>query len=521
MADENPTQPPRAISVAIAALGGQGGGVLANWLVDIAENEGYFAQSTSVPGVAQRTGATVYYVEFFPRTAAEKEGKAPVLALMPVPGDVDVTVASEWVEAGRSIMRGFVTKKRTTLIASTHREYAIDEKAAMGSGIVDPDRIREVALDNSKKLVAFDMQRTADENGTVISAVLLGAVAGSGALPFGRDAFEAAIKRGGIAVNTNLKAFDAGFRKAEMAARGEDPDTENETPAQTAARIAPSETAKQIVGRIGERFPDAVQDVVIEGAKRCVDYQDPAYAGLYLDRLQPILELDEAHGGDRAGWGLTRETARYLALWMTIEDIIRVADLKTRKSRFERTYEEVQASDDQIVYMTEYMHPRIKEVAETMPVPVGKFIMNTGWVQKAMAPFFQKGRHMQTSKLSGFFTLSMAAALRPIRRSTLRYHEEKERIEAWLARIADAAPHDYRLAVELAECQRLVKGYSDTFERGVRNFATIMDALDAYGRQPNAAAVVHQLREAALQDEHGLHLRKALDDLNLLPQAAE
>lgn len=51
-------------SVLIAALGGEGGGVLADWLVTCARNFGLSVQATSVPGVAQRTGATSYYVEW-------------------------------------------------------------------------------------------------------------------------------------------------------------------------------------------------------------------------------------------------------------------------------------------------------------------------------------------------------------------------------------------------------------------------------------------------------------------------
>jgi indolepyruvate ferredoxin oxidoreductase beta subunit len=47
-------------------MGGQGGGVLADWIVALAETEGWIAQSTSVPGVAQRTGATIYYIEMLP-----------------------------------------------------------------------------------------------------------------------------------------------------------------------------------------------------------------------------------------------------------------------------------------------------------------------------------------------------------------------------------------------------------------------------------------------------------------------
>src|ERR671927_313875 len=128
---------PRAIKIAILAMGGEGGGVLADWIVDLAEHGGYLAQTTSIPGVAQRTGATIYYIELFPKAAAQAAGKEPVLALMPVPGDVDVVLASELMEAGRAIQRGLVTPDRTTLIASTHRVYSIAEKTALGDGRVD------------------------------------------------------------------------------------------------------------------------------------------------------------------------------------------------------------------------------------------------------------------------------------------------------------------------------------------------------------------------------------------------
>jgi indolepyruvate ferredoxin oxidoreductase beta subunit len=87
-------------------MGGEGGGVLADWIVSLGEHNGHIAQTTSVPGVAQRTGATIYYVELFPRVAANAAGAAPVLALMPLTGDVDVVLASELMEAGRAVQRG-------------------------------------------------------------------------------------------------------------------------------------------------------------------------------------------------------------------------------------------------------------------------------------------------------------------------------------------------------------------------------------------------------------------------------
>ena len=116
----------RPVSIAIVAMGGQGGGVLTEWIVLLAEKHGWVAQSTSVPGVAQRTGATIYYVEMMPPL----DGRKPILSLMPTPGDVDVVIASEFMEAGRSILRGIVTPERTTLIASNHRSFAIGEKIA-------------------------------------------------------------------------------------------------------------------------------------------------------------------------------------------------------------------------------------------------------------------------------------------------------------------------------------------------------------------------------------------------------
>ena len=64
----------------IAALGGEGGGVLTNWLIDAADRSGWHCQSTSLAGLAQRTGATIYYLEFIHR---ESDVPYPVMSLLP------------------------------------------------------------------------------------------------------------------------------------------------------------------------------------------------------------------------------------------------------------------------------------------------------------------------------------------------------------------------------------------------------------------------------------------------------
>ena len=200
---------PRAIRLAILAMGGEGGGVLADWVVDLAEHAGYLVQATSVPGVAQRTGATIYYLELFPKSAMN--GRDPVLALMPVPGDVDIVIASELMEAARAVERGLVTPDRTVLIASTNRVYAMTEKIAMGDGRSDGKPLVEAIGLAAQRLVATDMAELAEATGSVLSAVMFGALAGSGALPLDRAAFEATIERAGIGIEASKRGFAAGF----------------------------------------------------------------------------------------------------------------------------------------------------------------------------------------------------------------------------------------------------------------------------------------------------------------------
>ena len=280
----------RPIKLTIAALGGQGGGVLADWLIEIAEAEGYIAQSTSVPGVAQRTGATIYYLEFFPRRLAEQAGRAPVMALMPVPGDVDCVIASELAEAGRAIQRGLVTPDRTTLISSTHRTYAIAEKSAMGRGAVDTEGLTNLVRSQAKRVVLFDMEETAERNHSVISSVLLGALCGAGALPFRKANFQEIIKKSGIAVATNLAAFEDACQRAQRGDGG------FSGPAKSAlSQEVPSQARTPALQPLLERvrrLPAAVQPVVLEGARRTLDYQDPAYAENYLDRVERMAALE-------------------------------------------------------------------------------------------------------------------------------------------------------------------------------------------------------------------------------------
>jgi indolepyruvate ferredoxin oxidoreductase, beta subunit len=495
----------RPLSIAIAALGGQGGGVLADWLVAVAELHGWIVQTTSVPGVAQRTGTTVYYVEMSP---APREGqRRPVLALMPVPGDVDLVVAAELMEAGRAVVRGLVTPDRTTTVASTHRIYGITEKSAMGDGIVDANAVFAALQARSKRLISFDMQALAEEQRSVISSILFGAIAASGVLPFPRALYEQAITQSGVAVQTNLAGFAAGFERALQRS----PNTSLVPPGAQPT----TELGRKLDGRIKAEFPAHLHGLLQEGVRRSIDYQDFDYASLYLERLREISDCDQRTQGAGGGYALTAAVARYLALWMSYEDTIRVADLKIRGTRFSRVRDEVRAQAEQIVYMTEFMHPRFEEVCETLPAGLGARLHASGRARRWFAPLFRKGRHIQTAHVGGFLLLYAVAGLRRWRRGTFRYRLEHERINAWLAHIRMLAmkPGGYDAAVELAECQRLVKGYSDTHERGLKNYGVITAAVRRFADRPDLAAIIKRLRTAALADEEGKQLRAALNEL--------
>lgn len=490
------------IKIAILAMGGEGGGVLADWIVDLGEANGHLAQTTSVPGVAQRTGATIYYVELYPRAQAEADGGQPVLALMPLPGDVDVVLASELMEAGRAVQRGLVTRDRTTLIASTHRVYSIAEKSAMGDGRVDSDELLRHAAAAARRFIRFDMAASAEQAGSVISAVLFGALAGAGVLPFGRAAFEATITRGGVGVKPSLEAFGAAFERARQEAAASDPVA---APAAPVAAPQPRHPAvKALVERVQHEWPGPAQDLVFEGVRRLVDYQDPAYAALYLDRLAAFARAPGT--GDVA---LQRSVARHLALWMSYEDTARVADLKTRGTRFERVRGEARVEAGQVLAIHEYMHPRLQEICETLPAGLGRWLMNSGAPRRLVERMTARGRVVQTSSLRGYLLLRTVAGMKRWRRRTLRHAEENRRIEAWLALITHTAATQAELAFEVAECQRLVKGYSDTHTRGLRHYDVVMAALQRRGGVL-APATLRELRLAALADEQGLQLQAAL-----------
>jgi indolepyruvate ferredoxin oxidoreductase beta subunit len=487
------------ITLLICALGGEGGGVLSEWLIETARACGYAAQSSSIPGVAQRTGATTYYVEVFPVPLAELGGNQPVLSLNPAPGSLDLLVSSELLETARQVGNGMTAQLRTLTITSSNRSLTTLERMVPGDGRTESAPLMQVIRSHSREHHVLDMGGMARAAGSIVSTVMLGAIAASGIFPFPRAAYETTIAAGGKAAQASLRGFASGF------------DTVQRQRSQTSVvhqllseEEQISNTPKGLAPDLAKNFPPAVHDLLGLGHARLVDYQGQAYAARYVLRLQQVLQVEQR--ADPAGannFAITREMARWLALWMAFDDIVRVADLKSRASRWARVRTEVKAGTHDVLKVYDHFKPGAPEFAALLPHSAAQRVLR--WDRQRSS----KGQDpwalplkIGTHSVLGMFALRSLAWLKWLRPLGSRFATEQTLIDQWLAGVVQATARDWQSGFELAQCGRLIKGYGSTNERGKDNLVHILEQL-AQGPASALAAA----RTAALADEAG----KALD----------
>ena len=444
----------RPISLLLGALGGQGGGVLTNWLVEAARLGGYPAQATSIPGVAQRTGATTYYFEVFPDRNPPAD---PIFCLFPSAGDVDVVAALEPTEAGRAMEGGFVTS-RTTVITRTQRVYSTAEKSVAGDGGMEAAPILDSLARVAKVLVQINTAANGGQNSQA-NALLFGAIIASGVLPFTEDEARRAIESQGLAVASNLSGFEAGL----AAVRQQNGDYPPE--AEMVYDAAPAGFEEALAA-----LPEPLLPVVGHALARLVDYQDADYARKYLARLTSILEVDD----DQArSYRLTGEVARRMAAWMCHEDIVRVAQLKTRPGRLGRIRQEVGAREGEPVEIVDFLSPGREEASGLLPAPLFRLLLKGK--DKTGKEF--SGLHLSwpTSSPWGYALLKFLASLRALRPYTIAFTQEQTAIETWLAAVHEAAGIEYVLACQVAELAAWARGYGDVRARGLACLENIFE----------------------------------------------
>lgn len=499
------------ISLLVCALGGEGGGVLTEWLVDIARHAGYAAQATSIPGVAQRTGATTYYIEVFPVPLAELGGRRPVFSLNPVPGALDALLSSELLETARQVTNGLPSADRTLVITSSARALTTMERMQMGDGRVETADLLQLVRQFSREHQVFDMAAIAKEAGTVVSAVMLGAVAGSGLFPFKREDYEAVVQAGGKGTEASLRGFAKAFDIAS-GARTQASYVEQLVGWAPPVPTVPPSTAAAVGNKVAHPtgiFPAEVEEMFALGWQRLLDYQDRAYADLYVERLRSVLAAErEADPQAAHAHAITREMARWLALWMAFDDIVRVADLKSRASRWQRVQGEVKAGGDDLLRLYDHFKPGVPEFAALLPQGLARRLV--AWDRRRAARGARPWAlplKIGTHSILGMLALRTLASLKWLRTKGSRFAVEQRMIEKWLRGVVEGTRRDWQLGHEIALCGRLVKGYGSTNERGKDNLLHVLDHLAGGGRAEDAAKAVRAAREAALADDAG----KALD----------
>lgn len=499
------------ISLLLCALGGEGGGILTDWLVETARHAGYAAQATSIPGVAQRTGATTYYMEVFPVPMSELGGKRPVFGLNPLPGRLDALVSSELLETGRQITNGLASESHTLVITSSARALTTGEKMVMGDGRRSATELIDLVNTHSRSRHVLDMAALTQQAGTVVSAVMLGAIAGSGLLPFARQDFETVIGNGSASAKASLRgfalAFDAVQAQRAQAAYVAQVLTPQHDP-------EPTPAALRLPDALAREFPAEVHPLMALGHARVCEYQNAAYGTHYAARLRRVLEAEKRTDPQgEHGWSTTVEMARWVALWMAFDDIVLVADLKSRASRQARVRTEAKAGSDDLLRVYDHFKPGAPEFAAMLPESLAKRVL--AWDRKRVATGkapWALPLKIGTHSVLGMLALRGLAATKRLRPLGSRFQVEQALIDRWLAAVVQLTSIHWQLGHEVALCGRLIKGYGSTNERGKDNLLHIIDhlALPALADPTSAAQrcrAVAAARTAALSDEAG----KALD----------
>jgi indolepyruvate ferredoxin oxidoreductase beta subunit len=250
--------------------------------------------------------------------------------------------------------------------------------------------------------------------------------------------------------------------------------------------------------------------VLVHALKRLTDFQNEAYTSTYLDRLEVFKDNDP---------DLLEIVAKQLALRMTYEDIIRVAQAKIRAERFERIRGETSAQPGDLVIITEFFKPGIAEVSDMLPSGMAKSLI--AWGEKnGKIENFGFGMEVTTTSIIGFLKVWFLAKLKWWRPHSYRWQVENATIEDWLELVESADALNAGFAMEVAELARLIKGYGSTHRRGVRNYSRIVEELVrpilTSGTVPgDGIERVREARDAATTDPDGETLDNVLSKLGV------
>jgi indolepyruvate ferredoxin oxidoreductase beta subunit len=510
-------------SVILAAVGGQGGGVLTEWIVTAAQLAGHTAQSISMPGMSQRGGATNLYLEIAVHDDASGTGPV-VFSQYPFPGQVDVVVSQEYLELGR-VLQGGYTSERTTVVGSSHRLFAVTEKLPLWGGRTESEALNELGRTFSGAFVVFDALDLARQKGMdelAVNAILLGALAASRALPISSEVYQRAVRDTGIGVEPNLAAYTVGFAFVDtgghLVSREKRELSPSELVQANAGRLHPSqrEAYHRLVARAAKDYPGQLQDVLDEALFQLTDYQGADYAARLLEHVDQVRAWEPPGGIE-----LTRELVKHLTPLLTYEDVIRVAALKTEPQRFVKIRQDFNVKQGDVYLVRDFFDPDLEELYGILPNSLVKLFARPreyteGVVEtQTTLPF-----KTNVQSVVGAFPMWLLQRFRPLRQKSFRYELEMRFVAKYLGWVKEFAAVDYKLGCLAARTGQMVKGYGRVRRRTrwatTRYIDEILRPSMELERAESGYVVSQTLGNEARRlmgiDERGIHLALALKE---------
>ena len=250
-------------------------------------------------------------------------------------------------------------------------------------------------------------------------------------------------------------------------------------------------------------LPDGAAPVVSEGIHRLMDYQGSSYAQLYVDRLGRFIGRRDVDGA------MFGEIARLMAMRMSYEDPIRIAQLKLAEY-------EMAAGDPRVLATDDICKFRLDELIGALPAIVAEPALDVleklGWTHKPVSiRFSAKSRF-------GIRRLKIEAALRRWRLFSVRYARERLWVERWLHMISRSLARQPKAAPAIVQTATMVQGYGDAYRQGLADWHAIIDglakpALDGVLPLADLAGAIAEARAAALPDPRQSALKRTIAEI--------
>jgi hypothetical protein len=204
---------------------------------------------------------------------------------------------------------------------------------------------------------------------------------------------------------------------------------------------------------VPDDLPAGTEAIVRAGIDRLIEYQSPRYAQLYVDRLCRFVGKS---GIDAVLFG---EIARLMALRMSYEDPIRIAQLKLT---------EREPSADRRKF-------RVDELIGCLPAVVAEPVLDLlEWLNWARAPVSIKysARHRWDIR-----RLKIEAGLKRWRLFSIRYTKERVWVERWLHMINRSLTKQPAAALAVIQTADMIQGYGSPYRHAQADWHAIIDGL--------------------------------------------